>query len=32
MEREGIIRIEPAGLVVRDRQALMRLSAAEAER
>ena len=32
MEREGIIRIEPAGLVVRDRQALMRLSTAETDR
>ncbi len=26
MEREGVIRIEPGGLVVRDRQALVRIS------
>ena len=32
MEREGIIRIEPAGLVVRDRQALMNLGIADTER
>ena len=32
MEREGIIRIEPAGLVVRDRQALTRIGEAEVER
>ena len=29
MEREGVIRIEPAGLVVRDRQALRRIAEAE---
>ena len=29
MEREGVIRIEPAGLVVRDRHALMRIAESE---
>ena len=29
MEREGVIRIEPAGLVVRDRAALLRIGEAE---
>lgn len=29
MEREGVIRIEPGGLVVRDRQALLRIADAE---
>ena len=29
MEREGAIRIEPGGLVVRQRQALMRISEAD---
>jgi hypothetical protein len=29
MEREEILRIEPGGLVVRDREALLRISAAE---
>ena len=29
MEREGVIRIEPGGLVVRDRDALMRIVAAD---
>lgn len=29
MEREGVIRIEPAGLVVRDRQALLRIGEAD---
>ena len=32
MEREGIIRIEPAGLVVRDGEALQRVTELEAER
>jgi len=31
MERDGVIRIEPGGLVVRDRQALIRISEADAE-
>jgi hypothetical protein len=30
MEREDAIRIEPGGLVVRDRQALMRIAEADA--
>ena len=30
MEREGAIRIEPGGLVVRQREALMRISETEA--
>lgn len=30
MEREGLLRIEPAGLIVRDRDGLMRISMAEA--
>jgi DNA-binding transcriptional regulator LsrR (DeoR family) len=29
MERDGVIRIEPAGLVVRDRDALGRITSAE---
>jgi DNA-binding GntR family transcriptional regulator len=29
MEREEALRIEPGGLVIRDRQALMKISAAE---
>jgi DNA-binding GntR family transcriptional regulator len=29
MEREEILRIEPGGLVVRDREALLRISASE---
>ena len=32
MEREEAIRIEPGGLVVRNRQALMRISEAEIEK
>ena len=32
MEREGLIRIEPGGLVVRQRTGLMRLSEADTDR
>ena len=32
MEREGAIRIEPAGLVVRSRETLLRISEAELEK
>ena len=31
MEREAVIRIEPGGLVVRDRPALMRISEADGD-